>query len=139
MGGSKVVHPIFFIPGATDLQLRCRVWPTRVKKLACYDKRVAMDQLAVEKKRTWQYGRAINREYTKSHNKCVTNSERTRGRGGGMGRTFSEKLNPRSPDETVVIPGATEDLDIGTSPPTKNNKQHSGCYQHPQEQEDTRL
>lgn len=24
-----------------------------------------------------------NREYTKSHNKCVTNSERTRGRGGG--------------------------------------------------------
>lgn len=59
MGGSKVVHPIFFIPGATDLQLRCRVWPTRVKKLACYDKRVAMDQLAVEKKRTWQYGRAI--------------------------------------------------------------------------------
>lgn len=53
-----------------------------------------------------------------------------------MGRIFSGKLNPRSPDETVVIPGATEDLDIGTSPPTKNNKQHSGCYQHPQEQED---
>lgn len=38
-----------------------------------------------------------------------------------MGRTFSEKLNPQSPDETVVIPKATEDLDIGTSPPTKNN------------------
>ncbi|XP_062609155.1 craniofacial development protein 2-like [Saccostrea cucullata] len=105
----------------------------RVKKLARRDKREAMDQLAAEAEKAavrGEQGRVYN--ITKrvcgkfigntggpikdKHGTLLTSEKDQKER---WVEHFREVLNRPSPDEAVVVPEATEDLDIDTDPPTK--------------------
>ena len=105
----------------------------KVKRLARHDKRVAIEQLADEAEEAAARGEQ-GKVYKITKQVCGKFKGSTGGpvkdRQGKLLTTekeqeerwaehFQEVLNRPSPDETADIPEATEDLDIITDPPTK--------------------